>query len=84
MKPKFKVGDKVRILPSAFTDGVNKGDLGREAIVEENEPNDSMYIRMVPPNFTRKNWWVNGRNLKHVIRVGQQLMFSFMSDVDNT
>lgn len=78
MKLKFKVGDKVRILPSAKSvDGVAAGAVNRTgkirsvcptyyAIVMDDEPNDFLA------------WAVSEHCLVPAIEVGQQLVFDFM------
>jgi len=71
----FKIGDKVKILPSASQDGIHRDDLDREAIVEDNHNYNSMYIRMVSPRLNDNGgWWVRGEYLEPAIKVGQQLL----------
>lgn len=72
---KFKIGDKVKILPSADWDGIDPADFGREAIVECNHNYSSMVIRMVKPKG-HSIWYIHGKNIIPVIETGQ-LLFDF-------
>lgn len=73
----FKVGDKVRILPSAVFIGVRKSEVGR--IVEIRRiisPNSIMISNSSGDRYAC--WRVSDYNIAFYIKVGQQLLFDFM------
>ena len=73
---KFKVGDKVKILPSAAIIGVEKSEVGKVVKVRcvfgddilINDSRGKMY----------GTWSVNSYDITPAIKVGQQLLFDFM------
>lgn len=73
---KFKVGDKVRILPSAIDIGVRPSEVDTIQTI----------IRIIDPetiDITDSNngsWWVQPDQIKPLIVIGQQLMFVFMDE----
>ena len=82
---KFKVGDKVRILPSAIDIGVFKSELGGIGVVIDCYYMD-IYIRVYMDNVCketgcRKEWAVRSDQIELFIKVGQQLLFAFMRAV---
>ena len=79
---KFKVGDKVRILPSAEKIGVFKSEVGRVGIIEDTDfLGQFIHIRMVKPyqiNGRIHTWAVKSPQITPFIKVGEQLEFAFM------
>lgn len=78
MKTKFKVGDKVRILPSAMDINVVESEIGKIGEI----------IRIDGPEFIIVNtdsdrygsWIVNNNDITLAIKRGQQLLFAFMEE----
>ena len=76
---KFKVGDKVKILPSAVNIGVDKSDVGKIGVIFEIESPESILIKTT---YTENWFWcVDPEDIVLVVKVGQQLTFSFMKDI---
>ena len=78
---KFKVGDKVRILPSAIDVGVWAEEIGKVGVVVSSWADDNSFVvEMLLPckGGTILRWSVRQENIALVIEIGQQLMFSFM------
>ena len=76
---KFKVGDKVKVLPSAVNIGVDKSDVGKIGVIFEIESPESILIKTT---YTENWFWcVYPKDIVPVIKVGQQLIFSFMEDI---
>lgn len=74
----FKVGDKVRILPSAADIGVDKSEIGKIGVIFQIESPDRILIQT---SFTKGWFWeVHSRDIIPVIAKGQQLLFNFMKD----
>lgn len=71
---KFKVGDKVRILPSVVNIGVSESEVGTIQTV----------IRIIDPETidittsSGGSWWVRPDQIECIIIKGQQLLFNFM------
>jgi len=79
---KFKVGDKVKILPSAVGIGVLEEAIGKAGIITDCSYL-GRYIRVYMDNVCsikgyRRDWAVNESDIAPVIVVGQQLLFDFM------
>lgn len=85
-KTKFKVGDKVRILPSAVDGGVSVKAVGKIGkITQGGMGDDGKYgffrVRMEYDNdVSWPGWAVCPNQMEKVIEVGQQLLFDFMLD----
>ena len=75
---KFKIGDKVKILPSATIIGVWESEVGKTVSIR------SIYNESAGVMITDSRgegyglWCVNSYDIAPVIKVGQQLLFSFM------
>ena len=81
---KFKVGDKVRMLPSAVDIGVFKAEIGKTGTVTDNNfLHRYILVRMDEP-YSKKifTWSVRSAQITSVIKVGQQLEFAFMEEVN--
>ncbi len=80
VKAKFKVGDKVRILPSAVDINVWKEEIGKVGKVTFMW--DELGLISIQMFYPCKggihNWSVNPDQIEPVIKVGQQLVFNFM------
>ena len=75
---KFKVGDKVRILPSAIDINVVESEIGKTGvIIEINSPN---CIIVDTSSHTYGSWIVGSDDITSVIKKGQQLLFPFMEE----
>lgn len=73
---KFKIGDKVKILPSAVDIGVDKGEIGKIGVIFQIESSDRILIKT---SFTKVWFWeVHSRDIIPAIAKGQQLLFNFM------
>ncbi|KKN73113.1 hypothetical protein LCGC14_0404220 [marine sediment metagenome] len=82
MNSKFKVGDKVKILPSASNIGVNDAGIGKIGTVTDCSYM-MQYIKVYMDERCkitghRRDWAVSPKDIEPVIKVGQQLLFSFM------
>lgn len=76
---KFKVGDKVKILPSAMNISVGAREIGKITKIKTiNSPNDIMIYDSRGKEYGC--WCVNDYNIALVIVKGQQLLFDFMSE----
>ena len=69
---KFKVGDKVRILPSAVDIGVDESEVGEVVKIKKIEPDglrisDSRGQGMIC-------WYVSESDVAHVMKIGEQLL----------
>lgn len=84
MKTKFKVGDKVRILPSAIDVEVPSEEVGKTGVVKNiSKDGTDFLVLMDKPRReggTRLDWVVNLSQIEQVITPGQQLIFSFMEE----
>ena len=77
----FKVGDKVKILPSATIIGVRKSEVGKTVLIR-GIYNESDSIMVTDSRGEGYGYWsVNSYDIAPVIKVGQQLTFSFMEDI---
>ncbi|KKN73116.1 hypothetical protein LCGC14_0404250 [marine sediment metagenome] len=76
MKTKFKVGDKVRILPSAIDINVAESEVGAMGKIITVRNQESICVDTVTKKYLF--WVVRGRDIEPVIKVGQQLQFDFM------
>lgn len=76
MKPKFKIGDKVRILPPATYEGISEAEVGTiQTILKILEPT---IIVITDSNNPDGEWWINPCNMELTSEVGEQLVFEFM------
>ena len=71
---KFKVGDKVRVLPCAVSAGMREDEVGTLQIVVKILHPTTVLIT----DSVSGHWWVGPDKIKLVSRVGEQLVFSFM------
>lgn len=78
---KFKIGDKVRILPSAVNGGVSKKDVGKIGKIIDYRSGGYFNVLMCddPSPFP---WGVCSDQMEPVVRIGQQLLFLFMEQED--
>lgn len=77
---KFKIGDKVRILPSAVGIGVKKSEVGKIVRITKIYSQDNIMITD-SRGGRRGDWHVNDFNIVAVVEMGQQLVFDFVGDV---
>ena len=79
---KFKMGDKVKILPSATGVGVDETDVGKGGVISSVSMSGSsalVYMDGVCSGRGLKcRWSVNTNMIKLLPTKGQQLLFSFM------
>lgn len=66
----FKIGDKVKILPSAAALGVKESEVGTTQTILRIE---SLYDIVITDSDDGE-WWVNKENITLAIKVGQQLL----------
>ena len=76
----FKIGDKVKILLSAVAIGVRRSDVGTIQTVTGIMGSETIVIT----DSSGGEWWVGPDHIEQVIKVGQQLLFEFMSATDGT
>ena len=74
MTVKFKIGDKVKILPSAVVIGVSESEVGTIQTILQVESLDTIIIT----DSGVCCWRVGPRDITSVIKIGQQLLFNFM------
>lgn len=77
---KFKIGDKVRILPSAVGGGVDEIAVGKIGVITYHAPEHYFCVLMDYERERGGTWAVYPCQMEPVIKVGQQLLFSFMSE----
>ena len=78
---KFKIGDKVRILPSATSIGVAEDEVGKMGVITGYHSPDEIIVLMDKirkENGYRIDWIVESSQIEPAIKVGQQLVFDFM------
>lgn len=79
---KFKVGDRVKILPSAVAIGVFKSEIDKTGIITDCNYMDEYIMVYMDSDCKevnwRKEWAVQPDQIEKAIKVGQQLLFSFM------
>lgn len=82
--PKFKVGDKVRLLSSAIMWNVPKDEINKFGIIKFcNREDGEFRVYMDKPwemYGCRETWVVMFSHIELVVKPGQQLMFAFMSE----
>lgn len=66
----FKIGDKVKILPSAVALGVKESEVGTTQTILRIE---SLYDIIITDSDDGE-WWVDKENITLAIKVGQQLL----------
>ena len=71
---KFKVGDKVKILPSAMGIGVSESEVGTIQTILWVVSLDTIVIT----DSGGSCWHVDPKDIAPAIKVGQQLLFNFM------
>ena len=78
---KFKIGDKVKILPSATFIGVCKDEAGKTGVIVEYISSKEIIVLMDKPHHKhgyRIDWVVESSQIEPMVKVGQQLLFNFM------
>jgi len=76
---KYKIGQRVKFLPSAREDGIPRSAIGKDCIITTSDIPPFLRVRMIPP-FVREYWYVNRNHIERVIQIGQQLLFPFMEE----
>ena len=78
-KTKFKIGDKVKILPRATRVGVYKEEVGKIGIISWiNVDCDCFNVTMLNSCKGKvRRWSLSNHHITPVIKVGQQLLFDF-------
>ena len=71
---KFKIRDKVKILPSAVDIGVSRSEVGTIQTVTYIMDSTTIVIT----DSSGGEWWVEPDQIEQAIKVGQQLLFNFM------
>lgn len=71
---KFKIGDKVKILPSATCIGVNESEVGTTQTIIRVVSSTTIIVTDTGGGC----WHVDPSDITPVIKTGQQLLFSFM------
>jgi len=75
----FKIGDKVKILPSATIIGVLKSEIGKIVKITGVSISNSNDIMISDSRGEQYDCWiVNEYDVASVVKVGQQLLFDFM------
>lgn len=74
-RTKFKIGDKVRVLPSAVAINVKKSEVGTIQTILRVESLDTIIIT----DSGGGSWDVYPNDITLVPVIGQQSLFSFMS-----
>ena len=72
---KFKIGDKVKILPSAVAIGVSESEVGTIQTILRVESLDTIIIT----DSGGGCWHVDPKDITSTIKIGQQLLFNFMT-----
>lgn len=75
---KFKIGDKVKILPSAVDGGVSERAVGKIGIITYYSPGSYFCVLMDYEREKGGTWAVCPCQMEPAIKVGQQLLFNFM------
>ena len=79
---KFKVGDKVKILPSAVDGGVSMGRVDKTGVIIKDDSWSSYFLVKMDElrgNSCEKDVWAVYSNQMTLAMIkGQQLLFSFM------
>ena len=81
VRVKFKVGDKVKILPSAVLWNVPKSEVGKFGVLVQHFSSKDLYVYMDKPwpeYNTREKWVVHFSHIEIAVKPGQQLEFAFM------
>ena len=82
VKFKFKVGDKVRILPSALNVHVPEDEINKIGIIMgrdiHSKYNKVLMDKIRTRSGYRVDWLVSDSQIEPAIKVGQQLLFKFM------
>ena len=75
---KFKIGDKVKILPSATIIGVRESEVGKTVLIRSiyNESDGIMITDSRGGGYGC--WCVNSYDIAPFVVKGQQLLFEFM------
>ena len=75
---KFKVGDKVRILPSAIRGSVSEKAVGKIGEIKSSASAGYFCVLMDYEDGGSMTWAVYPCQMEPVIKIGQQLVFEFM------
>lgn len=84
-KAKFKVGDKVRLLPSAVNGCIDVEEVGKTGIIKMCDWPESMIVYMDKPlkRFDyRIEWVVQSSMIEPYAQIEEQLLFNFMEEED--
>ena len=73
---KFKIGDKVRILPSAVNVNVAQSEIGKIGVITIVYSGGDCILKTASKKYS--DWWVRGIDITPAMIKGQQLLFSFM------
>ena len=79
---KFKIGDKVRILPSAVDGGVSEYSVGKIGqIINYHKEYRYFLVRMDSQEVVQpqQGWAIFPNQIEQIYRIGQQLLFDFMT-----
>lgn len=71
-KAKFKVGDKVKILPSATDIGIAESEVGKVAEIICIEGPNSIRIKTATKRYM--DWYVDENGITPAIKIEQQLL----------
>ena len=74
---KFKVGDKVKLLPSVVSAGVMASEVGKIGIVTFVGRLGGVHVKT--SRLNRLSWCLLEYNIAPAVKVGQQLLFEFIS-----
>jgi len=80
---KFKVGDKVKILPSAVDGGVSEKAVGKIGKITMYRRSGNYFLVIMDGGqdtgvIPSSPWAVHSDQMEHVVVIGQQLLFDFM------
>lgn len=81
MKHSFKIGDRVKILPSAVTIMVARDEVGKTGVITRYCSLTDIMVHMDKireESGYRVAWCVESTQIELVCKVGEQLVFSFM------
>lgn len=82
-KTKFKVGQKVKLLPSIVNRGVLRSEIGKVGIITSISPYGIVNVKTDFKAINRSRWpgWsLQTNDIAPVIKKGIQLLFAFMSE----
>lgn len=83
-KAKFKVGDKVRILPEATLWNVPEAEVGKLGVIDccYSPKRFRVYMDELWVQYNeREKWEVHSSHIELAVKPGQQLLFAFMEQL---